>query len=145
MSKLAKKPVLITEGVEVKQIDGVLEFSGKEGKLSIRVLPYVDVDIKDKNIFFKLEKTVKQGRANLGTMASLVKNAIAGVGGGFAKILVLEGIGFRASMDGANLVLNVGFSHPVKYVSPAGVKIVVEKNTIKITGPSKELVGQVAA
>lgn len=145
MSKLAKKPVEIPQGTEVKLTDGVLEFSGKEGKLTVPVLPFINVEIKDGKITFGLQSGNKQGRANLGTMAALVKNAVQGVGGGFSKMLELEGIGFKASMEGQNLVLNVGFTHPVKYTSPAGIKISVEKGVIKIAGPSKALVGEVAA
>ncbi len=145
MSKLAKKPLIVIPGVEAKMNDGRLEFSGKEGKLSVKILPYVGVELKDGQIALKLEKEIKQGRANLGTMASLVKNAIAGVSSGFTKTLELAGIGFKASMEGTNLVLNVGFSHPVKYTPPAGVKIAVEKGIVKVSGADRALVGQAAA
>lgn len=136
---------MIPQGVEVKNNDGVLEFSGKEGKLTLKTLPFTKVEIKDGSIIVGSEGVHKQARANWGTMASLIKNKIEGVLNGFSKILELEGIGFRVSMEGANIVLNVGFSHPVKYTPPAGVKVVVEKNSIKISGPDKALVGEVAA
>lgn len=145
MSKLAKKPIVVSQGVEAKLADGVLEFSGKEGKLSVRILPYVGVELKDGQITLKLEKEMKQGRANIGTLAALLKNAIAGVSSGFTKTLELAGIGFKASMEGANLVLNVGFSHPVKYTPPAGVKLAVEKGIVKVSGADRALVGQAAA
>lgn len=145
MSKLAKKPIIVTPGVEAKIVDGMFEFSGKEGKVSVKILPFISVELKDGQIVVKLDKEVKQGRANLGTMASLLKNAITGVSVGFAKVLELDGIGFKASMEGANLVLNVGFSHPVKYTTPAGVKIAVEKGTIKVNGADRALVGLVAS
>ncbi|MDP1719038.1 MAG: 50S ribosomal protein L6 [bacterium] len=145
MSKLAKKPIIVTPGVEAKMADGMFEFSGKEGKVAVKILPYITVDFKDGQIVLKLEKGVKQGRANLGTMASLLKNAIAGVSIGFTKVLELAGIGFKANMEGANLILNVGFSHPVKYVPLPGVKVVVEKGIIKVTGADRGLVGLTAA
>lgn len=145
MSKLAKKPIVIPQGVEAKLAGGVLEFSGKEGKLSVKVLPYVTVDLKDGQIILKLENTIKQGRANIGTLAALIKNSIAGVSAGFTKVLEMEGIGFKASMEGLNVVLTVGFSHPVKYTPPVGVKVVVEKNTIKVSGADRALVGLAAA
>ncbi|TSC83318.1 MAG: large subunit ribosomal protein L6 [Parcubacteria group bacterium Gr01-1014_19] len=145
MSKLAKKPIVIPQGVEAKIADGVLEFSGKEGKVSVKIIPYVGIEIKDGQITLKLEKEIKQARANIGTLASLIKNAIAGVTGGFTKHLELEGIGFKAALEGANLVLNVGFSHPIKFTPPAGIKIVVEKSTIKVSGVDRQLVGLTAS
>lgn len=145
MSKLAKKPIAIPQGIEAKLNDGVLEFSGKEGKLAVKILPFISVELKDGQLTFKLQQATKQGRANLGTFAALSKNALKGVGEGFNKILELEGIGFKASMEGTNLILNVGFTHPVKYPSPAGIKIVVEKGVIKVSGLDRALVGQTAA
>lgn len=145
MSKLAKKPLIIPEGVAVKITDGVLEFSGKEGKLTLPVLPFITAELKDGQLSFKLDKEVKQGRANLGTMASLAKNAALGVSQGFNKTLELDGIGYKASMEGASLVLNVGFTHPVKFTAPATVKVAVEKGLIKISGADKFLVGETAA
>lgn len=145
MSKLAKKPILIPQGVEAKLNDVVLEFSGKEGKLSVKILPFISVELKDGQIAVGLNQNTKQGRANWGTMASLIKNAIQGVAEGFNKALELEGIGFKASMEGANLVLNVGFTHPVKFTPPEGIKISVEKGVIKIAGANKALVGEAAA
>ncbi len=145
MSKLAKKPILVPQGVEVKLTDGVLDFSGKEGKLTLKVLPFIGVDVKDGEIRVSLAQVTKQGRANWGTMASLVKNAVQGVSDGFSKVLEMEGIGYKASMQGADLILNVGLSHPVKFTSPATIKMVLEKNMIKISGPDKFLVGETAA
>ncbi len=145
MSKLAKKPIIIPQGVEVKQNDGVLEFSGKEGKLTVKVLPFISAELSDSQLTFKLQQSTKQGRANWGTIASLAKNAILGVGEGFNKKLELEGIGFKASMDGSGLVLNVGFTHPVKYTPPAGVKLTIEKGVIKVSGADKSIVGETAA
>lgn len=155
MSKLARKPIAIPQGVEVKQNDGVLEFSGKEGKLTVKVLPFISVELssgggsasggKDGQLTVKLQRATKQGRANWGTTASLVKNAIGGVNEGFRKNLEMEGVGFKASMEGNNLVLNVGFTHPVKYVPPTAIKIVIEKGVIKVSGSDKALVGETAA
>jgi large subunit ribosomal protein L6 len=145
MSRLAKKPIKIPAGVEIK-IDGqFLIFKGKEGDLKIKLLEYLKTEIKNDEILFSATALHKQARANLGTIVSLVKNAILGVSQGFAKNLEIEGIGFRASMEGNNLILNVGFSHPVKIISPPKIKISVEKNSIKIFGADKALVGQITA
>lgn len=146
MSKLAKKPLILPEGVTAKMTDGVLEFSGKEGKLTLKVLPFISAELNGNQLSFKLAQPTKQGRANLGTMASLARNAADGVAHGFAKTLEIDGIGYKANMEGANVVvLNVGLTHPVKFTVPSGVKVVLEKNMIKISGADKFLVGEVAA
>lgn len=146
MSKLAKKPILMPDGVNAELNDNKLEISGKRGNLILLTLPYVKVEINEKRevILSPLEKH-KQARANLGTMAALTHNALMGVNTGFSKNLEIEGIGFRASMEGENLLLNVGFTHPVKFAPPTGIKITVEKNIIKVNGLDKNLVGQIAA
>ena len=145
MSKIAKKPIKIPTGVEVKRDGNVLNIKGKEGVLSLGVLEFVNVEIKDGEMTFTSLAKHKQARANWGTMAALTKNALFGVDKGFAKNLEFEGIGFRASMEGVNLVLTVGFTHPVKITPSPGIKISVEKNVIKITGADKASVGQMAA
>lgn len=145
MSKIGKKPIAIPEGAEVQLKDGALFFKGKEGSLELRILPYIKTEIKDGQIQFTASADHKQARANWGTIASLTRNAIEGVKSGFGKKLQLEGVGYRASMEGKNLVLTVGFSHPVKFEPPAEVKVSVEKSIISISGPSKILVGEVAA
>lgn len=146
MSKLAKKPIDIPDGVEVKLIDDTMEVNGKLGTISLKILKDVSVAIENgKQINLKISQVYKQSKANWGTMTALLKNAIRGVNEGFTKTLEIEGIGFKASMEGNNLNLNVGFTHPVKFVPPAGIKITVEKNNIKISGIDKALVSQAAA
>lgn len=145
MSKIAKKPIIIPEGVEVVPKDSYFEVKGKGGTLQVIRLPFVSAEIKDKQILLKATALHKQGRANWGTQASLIKNAIQGVQEGFTKILELEGIGFRAALEGNKLVLTVGYTNPIKFESPAGIKITLEKNQIKIFGADKAVVGRVAA
>lgn len=145
MSKLGKKPIPITEGVKAELKDGKLEFTGKQGVMSVPVLQYVKIEIKDGAVAVSAEAGHVQARANWGTMASLIRNAILGVSEGFSKNLEIDGIGFKAGLDGQTLVLSVGFTHPVKFVPPASIKVVVEKNIIKVSGVDKNLVGQVAA
>jgi len=145
MSKIAKKPIVLPEGVDAVLKDGLIELKGKNGAISLKALPHIKVEIKDKQITLTTEESHPQARANWGTLASLIKNAIAGLQGGFTKTLELEGIGFRASMEGATLVLLVGYSHPVKYTPPAGINIKLEKNKIIISGIDKAVVGQAAA
>ncbi len=145
MSKIAKKPIVLTAGIKLEMKDNLLKFSGKEGNLDLPILDFINVEIKDNAIILTPLKEHKQARANWGTMAALIRNAIEGVSTGFTRTLEIEGIGFKAAMEGVNLTLNVGFTHPVKYQTPAGVKISIEKNIIKVFGINKNLVGQVAA
>lgn len=145
MSKIGKNPIKIPEGTEVKIGDKTLEVRGKGGNLSLPILEFVRPEIKDKEIQVSALASHKQARANWGTFASLIKNAVHGVTQGFEKKLIIEGIGFKANMEGDTLVLNIGFTHSVKFKSPEGIKISVEKSSIKISGIDKNLVGQTAA
>lgn len=145
MSHLGKKPFNISEGVEVKLEERILSFSGKKGKLSQAVLPFLKVVIDGRDIVIQPTADHKQARANWGTMAALVKSAIKGVSDGFSKSLIIEGVGYRANWDGKNLTLSIGFSHPIKYAPAEGITVNVDKNTIKIEGVSKQLVGETAA
>ncbi|MDO8430151.1 MAG: 50S ribosomal protein L6 [bacterium] len=145
MSKVGKKPIIIPDGVSVKMEGGFLEIKGKEGSLSLPILPHTKIELSDKELSVKIENDELQARANWGTMRALAQNAITGVNSGFLKELEIQGVGYRASMEGNTLVLHVGFSHPVKILVPDGIKVSVEKNFIKISGFNKNLVGQVAA
>lgn len=145
MSKIGKKPIMIPDSVEVKLDAGILEFKKDKETVNLKVLPYIKAEIKDKSLVFFPENNSKQARANWGTIRSLANNAVAGLTAGFSKILEIEGVGYRAAMEGETLVLNIGLSHPIKFVSPKGTAIVVNKNTITISGIDKALVGQTAA
>ena len=146
MSKVGKKPIEIPQGVAVKVNDGnSIEFKGKDGTITLPVLPYTKIELKDNQIFVTSKGDESQSRANWGTMRALAQNAVSGVNGGFVKELEIQGVGYRVAMEGNNLVLSVGFSHPVKFQTPEGIKISIEKNFIKVFGINKNLVGQVAA
>jgi large subunit ribosomal protein L6 len=150
MSKIGKKPVLIPAGVEVNLNDDKVEVKGKGGVVNLPFLSYLKGNFTKKEnegseLVFSITNNSKQARANWGTMASLVRGAVEGVTNGFSKNLEIEGIGFKASMSGSKLILNVGFTHPIELESPSGIKIAVEKNIIKVSGIDKALVGQVAA
>jgi large subunit ribosomal protein L6 len=145
MSKIGKQPIEIPEKAEVKEVDGFLEFKLGDKSASLKMLPLVKAEIKDGKITFSIEKDSKQSRSNWGTIRALSYNAIKGLSQNFEKTLEIEGVGYRALMEGENLVLNIGFSHPVKIIPPKEVKISVEKNTIKISGMDKALVGKIAA
>lgn len=147
MSKIGKKPIAIPENVNVKIDGGVLEVSSKDGKKSLKfdLLPNIEVKIEGNEVIFTAKSDDAQSRANWGTIRSLIQNAVMGMKEDFKKVLEFQGVGFRASVEGKTLVLNIGFSHPVKFEIPAGITIVVEKSNIIISGIDKYLVGQVAA
>ncbi len=145
MSKIGKKQLLIPEGVTVTQNDSVLSVKGKTATLLVPILPHIGVVIEGNSLRLTCDAVIKQARANWGTTGSLIANALVGVTTGFAKQLDVQGIGFKATMEGPNLALTLGFTHPIKFTTPAGVKISVEKSFINISGADKYLVGQTAA
>ncbi|MCD6096808.1 50S ribosomal protein L6 [bacterium] len=150
MSRLAKKPLIVPDDVEVKieqdQGQRLLKVSGPLGSLE-RALPHcLIVNQKGNSITLRVRNIQnKKQRAILGTMVRVLNNMIIGVKQGFEKSLELVGVGYRAELQGDKLVLQLGFSHPVEYEIPQGIKISVEKNVVKIQGASKELVGETAA
>ncbi len=146
MSRIGKKPILIPEKVEVK-IDGdIVAVKGPLGEMqrSFREND-IEIAVKDGCVVLGAKRKSRQALALWGTYASHIKNMIEGVTKGFKKKLVIEGIGYRAQMEGLKLLLNLGLSHPVKVASPDGVKAQVEKNVIIISGVDKEKVGQFSA
>jgi large subunit ribosomal protein L6 len=145
MSRIGQKPVLIIPGVEAKEIDNKVEIKGPKGQLSLDVPSEIKVEIKDNQIHFSPVKSDKRTKALWGLMRTLVFNMIEGVTKGFEKRLEINGVGFRARVEGQDLFLDVGFSHPVKIDAREGIAFSVEKNVIIVSGFDKELVGQVAA
>lgn len=145
MSKTGSKPIVIPDGVTVTFDNDKAVIKGKLGALTVPMLKYVKAEMVDKTIQLSINSEIKQARANWGTMGAHLRNAIAGVTDGFKKQLDIQGIGYKAAMEGANLSLSLGFSHPIKYKTPEGIKISVEKNVVNITGSDRYMVGQVAA
>ena len=145
MSKLAKKPLAIPTGVSAAIKDRVIEIKGKNAALNIPILPGVKVSIQETQIQIASDGKDKQTLSNLGTMTSLLKNALLGAVSNFTKELSVVGIGFKAAIEGKNLVLNVGYTHPIKFPIPDNIKMTVEKNIINISGADKQSVGETAA
>ncbi|MBI5306524.1 50S ribosomal protein L6 [Candidatus Wolfebacteria bacterium] len=145
MSKIGKKQINIPDGTDVSINEGIIKIKGKNGEITHKLLPFVNFKKEGKLIFFSIDHDTKQARSNWGTMRALVNNAVLGVNSEFSRILEIEGVGFKAATEGQNLVLNIGFSHPVKFIPSKGIKISVEKNEIKIFGFDKALVGKTAA
>ena len=145
MSRIGKKPILIPEKVEMK-IDGQKIFiKGPKGELSLEVRPEIKVAINDGKIVVSPQTDTKRTAAFWGLTRALLQNIVKGVTEGFEKKLSMEGIGYRAKLEGEELILQVGFSHPVPIQPPPGIKFSVEKNIITISGIDKGLVGQIAA
>lgn len=145
MSRLAKKPIKLLEGVTAREEGETLFFKGPKGEQSVKIPAFVKAELLDGEIKISTDGNGKQALANTGTTASLVKNAIIGVKDGFEKILEIEGVGYKAAMDGTTIVLSLGFVNPVKIAAPKGITISVEKNQIKVSGTDKGMVGEVAA
>lgn len=146
MSRIGKQLINIPAGLEVKLDKNLISVKGPKGHLTQKIHPLVTVLIDGQiiKLSVKNEKDRSQ-RALWGLFASLIKNMIKGATEGFVKKLEISGVGFRASVAGNKLILNVGFSHPVEYEILPGVDIKVEKNIIIISGADKQLVGEVAA
>ncbi len=148
MSKIGKQPITIPEGVTVQvREDGeqTLVVVGKNATLKVPVLANIEVKIEENQIYFSPQNQSKQTVSNWGTMRALTANAVSGSIENFRKELIIEGVGFRANLEGKTLTLSLGFSHPVVFPVPEGVAVTVEKSTIKITGAGRALGGEVAA
>ena len=145
MSRIGKKPIIIPEGVEVKIEGQKIIVKGPKGELQRKVRPEIKVGQKNNQILVTPQETTKKTGAFWGLTRTLIFNMIEGVTNGYEKKLQLEGVGYRVNLEGENLVLKVGFSHPVLIKKTDGVKFLVEKNIITVLGINKELIGQVAA
>lgn len=147
MSRIGKQPIKIPEGVEVKLDNNSIIVKGPKGTLEQELRKEIEVEIK--NDFIKLTPAQKTESAHTpalwGLYRSLIANMVEGVSVGFEKKLEIIGVGYRAAVREEDLVLNVGFSHPVNLRIPPGIKVSIEKNIITLSGIDKQLVGQFAA
>jgi large subunit ribosomal protein L6 len=146
MSRIGKKPISVPQGVTATVDGQTVRMKGPKGELSFAV--HEDIDVKVENGEVKVDPRVKTQRARSmwGLSRSMVQNLATGVTAGFERKLEIEGVGYRASVQGKNLVLALGYSHDVNYAIPQGITITTPKPTeILITGSSKQQVGQVAA
>lgn len=146
MSRVASNPVALPSGVEVKLSEGQLEVKGGKGSLSMEVNPVVEINQDGSTLTFAAKNGSKFSRAMSGTTRALVSNMVTGVSAGFEKKLQLIGVGYRVQVQGQKLNLNLGFSHPVEYELPTGVKAESPSQTeIVLSSIDKQLLGQVAA
>ena len=145
MSRVGKEPVTIPSGIEVS-LDGT-QIVAKKGNLEKRLETHgrVIVDIEDKQVKFSRVDDTKQSSAYWGTYRALLNNIFIGLDKGFKKSLEINGVGYRANVNGKTLELQLGFSHPINFEIPEGIDIKIEKNIIHVSGTDKQQVGQVAA
>ena len=145
MSRIGKNPVSIPQGVDVNINDNIITVKGKLGELKQEIND-IEVNVEDNVISFERSSEKSDQKAKHGLYRALVNNMIEGVTNGFTKELELVGVGYRAKMEGSKLNLTLGFSHPVSYQIPEGIKVTTPTQTeISIKGVDKQKVGQVAA
>ena len=145
MSRIGKQPVKLASGLEAKlEGDKLIIKKGQDEKV-IDTKGVVKVNIDGDTITFEPTENTKFAKAMWGTARALANNAVIGLTQGFEKKLEINGVGYRANVQGNTLVLNLGYSHPIEYPIPAGITITVEKNIITVKGSDKQQVGQVAA
>jgi len=146
MSRIGKKPIIIPNGVKVVANDRKISVEGPKGKTQMDLPERINVSLKDNTIQVTTDSESKTQRAMHGTVRALIVNMIKGVSEGYTKQLEIVGVGFRAQVQGNILNMQLGFSHPVNFPLPSGIKIETPKqNQIIVSGIDKKLVGQVAA
>lgn len=145
MSRVGKNPVAIPEKTEVKIEGATVKVKGPKGMLEYTFSNKVKIERVDKTVVVTPLKETNESRSLWGTTRSLINNMVIGVTQGFSKSLEYNGVGYKAVVKGKNLVLNLGYSHPINYGLPEGIEAKVVKNVISVSGCNKELVGFVAA
>lgn len=146
MSRVGKNPVTLPKGVTADLKGQSLKIKGPKGELSFLIHDAIEAKVTDGQLTVAPRNEERQTRALWATMQRRIANMVEGVEKGYEKNLEIEGVGYRCALQGKELVLQLGFSHEVRYAIPAGITIAVDKQTaIKITGVDKESVGQVAA
>ena len=146
MSRVGKYPVEIPAGVQVALAGRTLTAKGGKGEQSLALTDHVDAQVEGNRVTIAPRGNARQARMMWGTTRALVANMVRGVSAGYSRTLEINGTGFRAAVQGANLVVNLGFSHEVVYPVPPGLRITTPRpNAITVEGADKRQVGQVAA
>ncbi|MCU0242807.1 MAG: 50S ribosomal protein L6 [Vicinamibacteria bacterium] len=146
MSRIGRKPIPVPKGVTVQIGQQDLTIQGPKGKLSTPIPPGITFDLAEGRLGCQRSNDERQQRAYHGLARALASNAIKGVTDGFTKELDIVGVGYRAAVEGSKVVFALGFSHPVEFPIPPGIKIAIEKLThIVVSGIDRQQVGQVAA
>ena len=146
MSRVGKLPIEIPNGTKVSVEDGVFTAEGPKGKVSERLLDGVPISIDDNVITVTRDNDSGDLRSKHGLMRALLANAVTGVSEGFTKVLELNGVGYKAEVQGRAINFALGYSHPVIYELPEGIDVEIDKNNkISVSGANRQQVGQVAA
>lgn len=147
MSRIGKKPIVLPKGVTVDIKDNTIKVKGPKGELARTFRPEVSVAMENGQVVVARSSEARQTRALHGTTRAVLNNMITGVSDGFTKILQVEGVGYKAEMKGKQLVMSLGYSHPIVVDPPNGIAFGCneKERTITISGIDREVVGQVAA
>lgn len=146
MSRIGKKPIAIPAGVTVTVDGGQVTVKGPKGTLARRVHDAMRVRLEGAELAVERPSDAPQHKALHGLTRTLLANMVEGVAKGYEKVLEIQGVGYKAEANAKGVTMIVGYSHPVPYAAPAGITIAVENNTVvRVSGPDKERVGQVAA
>jgi large subunit ribosomal protein L6 len=150
MSKIARNPVVVPADVTVDVAGNVVTVKGPKGELKATAHDYIDVKVEDvegkKQVVVSKKSNERLARALWGTWRAHINNMVVGVSKGYTKNLEILGVGYRANLQGTDLVLSLGYSHEVRYAVPAGITVTVDKQTkLAVSGIDKQRVGQVAA
>ncbi len=147
MSRIGKQPVSVPPGVQVNVQGATVKVKGPRGEMTRTFSPQISIEMENGQIVVKRPSDEGAVRALHGTTRALLRNMVAGVSDGFSKTLQIEGVGYRAELKGKQLVMSLGYSHPVLVDPPAGIAFAVDEKTktITVSGFDKELVGQVTS
>lgn len=146
MSRIGRMPIVLPEGVEVKVENGLVSVKGPKGQLSQQIGKEISVNIEGNTVVLTRANDKKEIRAQHGLYRALINNMVIGVTKGFEKALIVNGVGYKAQVQGKKLILNIGYSHPIEIEAPEGITIECPQLTeVVVKGIDKTLVGQVAA
>jgi large subunit ribosomal protein L6 len=146
MSRIGRKPIAPVKGVKVERKDGIIKVTGPKGEMTAHVPSSIGIEIKDGEVHVTRSSDEKQMRALHGTWRALINNMMKGVSEGYHRKLEIVGVGYKAEVKGKKIQLSLGYSHPILFAPPVGIKIEIPIPTnILISGFDKQLVGQVAA
>jgi large subunit ribosomal protein L6 len=146
MSRVGRKVIVVPAGVKVSVSEAAIEVQGPKGRLSTPVPPGIKFALSGQELSCQRANDERQQRAFHGLARALAQNAIKGVTEGFSRDLDIVGVGYRAAVEGSKVVFALGYSHPVEYPIPEGIKIAIEKQTrVTVSGIDRQKVGQVAA
>ena len=146
MSRIGKKPIEIPEGINISKDGNTINVKGPKGELHRELHPNISVDVKDNEVIVTRPDDTKLNKSLHGLTRALIQNMVTGVNSSYKKTLDIVGVGYRAELKGKNLLLNIGYSHPIYFIPPDDINFELPTQTqIVISGVDKQLVGQIAA